>query len=99
MDKNKNPSFLRWTLKSKTKRAGLAFLLLFSLLGRLFMYSDLLSIPCDGQFLCGFWRHLDELPFFLILSYELATTVPFALVLLSFWGLYKSNVLFKKPKP
>lgn len=77
------------------KRGKLIFLLLFTLLGRLYMYTTLAGSPCDGQFLCGFWRHLDDINWLELIAYEFFTTVPLALVLLSYWGLYKKNVLFK----
>ncbi len=98
MKKNLTPSFWKWTLKSSGKRGTLIFLILFSMLGRLYMYTDLVGIPCDDGFLFGFWRHLDELPITLIIVYEFFTTIPLGLVILSFWGLYKANVLFKAAK-
>lgn len=68
------------------------------MLGRVYMYTTLAGIPCDGAFLCGFYNHIGELPLLEIFVYEFFTTVPLGAVILSFWGLYKANVLFKITK-
>lgn len=98
MKTTSTPSFWKWTLKSKLKRRGLAFLLIFSLIGRLYLYTTLAGSPCDDGFLCGFWRYLDDINWLEVFVYEFFTTVPIGLVILSFWGLYKRNVLFKPTK-
>lgn len=88
------PIFLKWTLKSRKKRFALIFLGFFSLLARIYMYYAAAGLPCDDGFLCGFWRYLDRIAWGEVIVLDLASWLPLSLVLLSFWGLYKKNVLF-----
>lgn len=101
MKQEKDPrsfiAFLKWTLKSRTKAVSGFFMVFLYLLCRLYLYLETAGVPFEnGVLFGGFWRYLDELPLAQLLIFEPLVFVAAFSVWLSFWGLYKKNVIFKK---
>lgn len=101
MKKTQDPrsffAFVKWVYSSQKRTIFSTFILFVYLLTRLYLYLEAAGVPFEnGVLFGGFWRYLDELPLAQILVFEPLMFTALVTTWLSYFGIYKRAVIFKK---